>query len=355
MSSRPPAEFASSDKKKWQRAASLVLNIVLIALALWVIREFIPAIVWAAVIAIALWPALLRLTVARSGRAGTTLVALGLTLAVGLFVVLPFAFLFAQTLREAHDLLGWFKAAQANGIPEPDFLARLPFATQIHEWWQANLAQPLLSPSAMGSLHGQAVVDVGRHFGALALRGIVHFGFMLLTLFVLLQVGPRLSEQLLKAVRGMFGAEGAQHAIRMAAAVRGTVSGLVVVGLGEGVLIGVAYVVTGVPHAAVLGLLTAVAAMLPFCAPIVFCGAVLWLFLQGSMAAAVGVLVWGVVIVFIADHFVRPILIGSATRLPFLLVLFGILGGAQTFGLVGLFIGPALMTVLAVMWRESIR
>ena len=43
-------------------------------------------------------------------------------------------------------------------------------------------------------------------------------------------------------------------------------------------------------------------------------------------------------------------LIGSTTRLPFLLVLFGILGGAKTFGLVGLFIGPALMTVLVVLW-----
>ncbi len=55
---------------------------------------------------------------------------------------------------------------------------------------------------------------------------------------------------------------------------------------------------------------------------------------------------------FAAEHFVRPVLIGNSARLPFLLVLFGILGGAETFGLLGLFVGPALMTVLTVLWAE---
>ena len=95
--------------------------------------------------------------------------------------------------------------------------------------------------------------------------------------------------------------------------------------------------------------------MLPFCAPIAFGLAALWLFVHGQAAGALAVLATGSVVVFLAEHFVRPGLIGSATRLPFLLVLFGILGGAETFGLIGLFIGPALMTILTVLWREALR
>jgi predicted PurR-regulated permease PerM len=95
--------------------------------------------------------------------------------------------------------------------------------------------------------------------------------------------------------------------------------------------------------------------MLPFCAPIVFCGAALWLFVQGMVGWAIGLAVFGFVVVFIAEHFVRPVIIGNSTRLPFLLVLFGILGGAETFGLLGLFIGPALMTVLMVLWKDWVR
>jgi predicted PurR-regulated permease PerM len=138
----------------------------------------------------------------------------------------------------------------------------------------------------------------------------------------------------------------------MGTAVRGTVAGLIVVGVGEGVLLGIAYFVTGVPHAALLGFVTAIAAMLPFCAPISFGLAALWLLVQGSVAQAIGLVVFGAVVVFVAEHFVRPVLIGNSTRLPFLLVLFGILGGAETFGLLGIFIGPALMTVLMVLWTD---
>jgi len=62
--------------------------------------------------------------------------------------------------------------------------------------------------------------------------------------------------------------------------------------------------------------------------------------------------VTGSIIVFVADHFVRPFLIGGAARLPFLWVLLGILGGLETFGFLGLFLGPALMAALIALWRE---
>ncbi|HEV3106424.1 MAG TPA: AI-2E family transporter [Trinickia sp.] len=355
MSLHPPAESKPIEKKKMQRTAALVLYAALVVLAIWVMSDFIAPVVWAAVIAIALWPALLRISAPRHGRVGATVIALALTLAVGLFVVLPIVFVFTETLGQLHDVIAWFRGVEANGIPVPDFVTHLPHGSQIVAWWQANLARPWEGSPAMQGLHGGAVATAGRHFGVIALRGIIHFGFMLLVLFVLLQAGPRLADQMLAAVRNVFGVEGAQLAIHMAAAVRGTVAGLIVVGLGEGALIGVAYVLSGLPHPAELGLLTAVAAMLPFLAPVVFIGAALWLLTHGSVTGAIAVFATGSVVVFVADHFVRPAMIGSAARLPFLLVLFGILGGAQTFGLVGLFIGPALMTVLVVLWREAVR
>ncbi len=60
----------------------------------------------------------------------------------------------------------------------------------------------------------------------------------------------------------------------------------------------------------------------------------------------------GFAVTFIADHFVRPVLIGGATRLPFVWVLLGILGGVEAYGLVGLFMGPAIMAALILLWRE---
>jgi predicted PurR-regulated permease PerM len=327
-----------------------------VLLALWIIRDFLPAVGWAGVIAIALWPLLRKIENHRWLRGRKTLIAAFLTLAIAVLIVLPVALGIGQAMHEVHDLMEWFKTVQENGIAMPDLVHRLPFGSQqVAAWWQANLAQPLRESPAMKGLHGGAVVTFGRQFGVRAAHGLMVFGFMLVTLFVIFQAGPRLSGSMLKGAQRTFGNNGEQLLARMAAAVRGTVAGLVVVGIGEGALLGVAYAVTGAPHAALLAFVTAIAAMLPFCAPLVFCGAALWLFVQGTVAAAIGLAVFGFVVVFVAEHFVRPVIIGNSTRLPFLLVLFGILGGAETFGLLGLFVGPALMTVLMVLWTDWVR
>lgn len=350
-----PLATQDSEGKRRQRIGTLLLYAVLVVLALWIIRSFIPSIVWALVIAIVVWPLLQRVSSPRQSSLRASAIALAMTTVVGLFVVLPIVGLFSQVLHETHNLMQWLSEVEKNGIALPQFAKQLPFGNQIAQWWQANLARPLEGSPAMEQLRGSHVATASRHFGSLALKGIVHFGFMLLTLFVVLRTGPQVSEQLIKSVRRIFGADGTHLAIQMAAAVRGTVTGLVVVGFGEGALIGVAYFATGVPYAAELGLVTAIAAMVPFCAPIVFCVAALWLIVHSQVMGAVAVVVTGAVVVFVAEHFVRPGIIGSTTRLPFLLVLFGILGGAETFGLVGLFIGPALMTILTVLWRDVSR
>ena len=136
------------------------------------------------------------------------------------------------------------------------------------------------------------------------------------------------------------------------ASVHGTVNGLVLVGLGEGLLLGIVYAIAGVPHPTVFGALTAIAAMIPFAAPVVFGIAALILLAGGSIAWAIAVLVIGFVVTFSADHFVRPVLIGGATKLPFIWVLLGILGGVEMWGLIGLFLGPAIMAALILLWRE---
>ena len=123
----PPAASPKSEppnRQKMQQAASAALYIGLVLLALWIIRAFLPAVGWACVIAIALWP-LLRKIEAHSWFTGrTTLVATILTLGVALLVVLPVAIGVGQATHEAHDMLAWFKDVQENGIALPDVVQR---------------------------------------------------------------------------------------------------------------------------------------------------------------------------------------------------------------------------------------
>jgi predicted PurR-regulated permease PerM len=130
------------------------------------------------------------------------------------------------------------------------------------------------------------------------------------------------------------------------------VVGLVLVGLAEGLILGVVYFFVGLPYPASIGAVTGVAAVIPFAAPTVFCVAALYLIAQGKLVAAIVIVASGFIVVFVADHVVRPVLIGGHARLPFLWVLLGILGGVETLGFLGLFVGPAVLAALMALWRE---
>ena len=92
--------------------------------------------------------------------------------------------------------------------------------------------------------------------------------------------------------------------------------------------------------------------MIPFAAVVAIGLAALLVVAGGSAVAGIAVFAFGMVVVFVADHFVRPVLIGGATKLPFLWVLLGILGGVEAWGLIGLFLGPAIMAALILLWRD---
>ena len=120
----------------------------------------------------------------------------------------------------------------------------------------------------------------------------------------------------------------------------------------QALLASLSYIVADVPNPMVLTLVTFVFALIPFGPPVAYGSVALWLFSQGQTVEAAGVLIWGVAIVSSADNVIRPLVISGATKIPFLLIMFGVLGGLASFGLVGLFIGPVILAVLLAIWKE---
>lgn len=337
-----------------QRIARAALTIALLLLGLWTLHDFLPALVWAGIFAIALWP-LYRRTCARFPPGPHNLLMPSLfTLGVALVFLLLLVLVAVPLGREAHGVFTWIAQARKNGIPPPDFLANLPLVgAQVQAWWASNLGDPEGASALLRRVGQSDLFARSREWGVLLLHRIVLFGFTLLTLFFLFREGERLTAQMRRASLRLFGPRGERVGEQMVASVHGTVDGLVLVGLGEGILLGIAYAFAGVPHPTLFGLLTAIAAMIPFGAPLLFGLAALWLLAQGSLPAAIAVFGFGVVVTFVADHFIRPPLIGGTTRLPFIWALLGILGGVGVWGLLGLFVGPALMAALILLWREG--
>ncbi|AQS89277.1 AI-2E family transporter [Neoasaia chiangmaiensis] len=332
-----------------QRLARGLLATFFVGIALFTLRNFLPALLWGCVFAIASWP-LYRRAEQRFGKGD--LLPLLFTLGIALIFLVPLTVVGFKAAEEAQSVLHWIDDVRHNGIPMPDWLNRLPFGrNQAVNWWQTNLVNPQRLSKMLHSFdagHGMAVT---RQVGSQVARRATLFLFSIVTLFFLLKEGNDINHRLLVASHRTFGERGESLARQIISSVHGTVAGLVLVGLGEGALMGVAYAVGGAPQPLLFAMLTAVAAMVPFLAlPTIFFAALL-IMMKGSMIAAIIVMALGSVVIFVADHFVRPFLIGGSTQMPFLWVLLGILGGAETWGLLGLFLGPAIMAAVHLLWR----
>jgi predicted PurR-regulated permease PerM len=344
---------AAGGERASQRIARVVLATALLLLGLWILHRYLAALAWAAVLAIALWPLYHRLLRVLGGRGQRGIAPLLLTLLVALVFIMPFVYAALEVARETHVLAEYLVDARRNGVPVPDWIPQLPgIGHTLEEWWHTNLSDPKAAEELLGRIYARVPAESAREVGGEILHRLILFGFTLLTLFFLFRDGAAFSGRLIALSDRLLGPQGERVGRHMVGAVVGTVNGLVLVGLGEGVLLTIAYILAGLPHAVTIGVLTGILAIIPFGAPVVFGAAALYLVAVGSTTAAIAVFGFGLIVVFVADHFVRPVLIGGAVRLPFLWVLLGILGGLESFGILGLFIGPAVMAALISLWRE---
>lgn len=353
MTRRRTAPKGGTVNSQWdtQRVARTGLIIAVVLASVWMLWHFLASLAWAVVLAIATWP--LREALACRGI-GRTWVAAILTLILAVVVVLPLITLGIEAAQDGGALVQWVREVHKHGLATPEWLSQLPYVgTAAANWWQANLA----TPGAIGALIGHAeaggILSLTRALGIEVASRLSILIFTLVTLFFLYRDGASVAKESQTIGEQLFGPPGGRLGRNAVVAVRGAVNGLVLVGLAEGVLLGVAYALAGLSHATSLGLATGVLGSIPFAAPLIFIGCSLVLLIQGKTAMAIALVVFGSVVATAADHFARPALIGNTTRLPFLWVLLGILGGLESFGLIGLFLGPAIISVLIAIWREA--
>lgn len=336
-----------------KEVVSMGMSIGIVLFALYIVHRFIPSLVWAAIIVVTTYPIYLRWKKCLRNR--DNLAALLFTCFLALLLIVPISWLVSVLLQEFQLFLNYVKQINQMGGAAPSFLQELPMiGDQMVDYWDQHIGQPGNVQSFLSNLHlslttSQYIKEVG---GSVVHRS-VQVGFTLLSMFFLFRDGHILDQQLNRIGELCLGERWYRFSTRLPAALRATVNGTIVVGAGVGLLMGICYGLIGVPAPTLIGIFTAFAAMIPFVVPLVFGVVALILVHHGAMIPAVIVVIWGTTVMFIADHFIKPVLIGGATQLPFLAVLFGILGGLETMGILGLFVGPIVMVLFITLWTES--
>lgn len=326
------------------------LLVGLFVLVVEVLQPFVVPLLWAAILAYATWPAFEWLRLCFAGRA--TPAALIMTLLISAAIILPIVWLLSLLQTEAVHAYASLKSLLASGVKLPPRLLALPV---IGDWLRDGLARVASDPSL---LSGELQQAFDRSFGQIGVlmggvgRNIAKLLIAIFSLFFMYRDGESLYRQVASVLQQFLGPSVHHYLDAIGSTVKAVVYGLVLAALAQGLLAGIGYAVAGLDAPVFLAALTTLCALIPFVVPLIWVSASLWLLLSGKTAAAIGLFVWGATAVSWIDNVVRPLVISGATRIPFLLVMFGVLGGLAAFGLVGLFIGPVILAVAIAIWRE---
>jgi predicted PurR-regulated permease PerM len=335
------------DTSRFEQYARVVGISLLVIGCFLIVRPFLAALLFAAVLCLSTWPAFRWLKDRLGGRRGLTalLFALGMMLAIALPVALVAQSLVTNS-AQAIDLVRGF--LDRGPFELPAWIAGLPLVgSSIDEYWHKLIG----SREEMVAL-GKRLAEPARTMliaaGSAAGEGLLQILIAIFVAFFFYRDG----EEVGRLIRtGMTRLAGSEQGLSMLAtaqnAVKGVVYGLIGTAIAQAMVALVGFVIAGVPAAMLLSALTFVLSLVPMGPVLVWGGAAAWLYAQGQSGWAVFMLAYGALVISSVDNFVKPILMSRAGGLSMLLVVLGVFGGAVAFGFIGIFVGPAL---LAVSW-----
>ena len=322
---------------------SVLFLAFLVVSTFWVLRPFITSILWALIVCITTWPILTRLD-SMAGRRWLAVTIM--TVALLLVVFVPVTLALITIVNNAQSITAEIMSFESIPLPSPPaWLGRVPVAGEgIAAEWRRFLAldpaqrSAALTPYAQAALQWFAV--------AAGSIGTMLLQFLLATIIsaIGLASGEHVRDGILRFAMRLGGQQGYDAAMLAARTIRGVVLGVVVTALVQAAVGGFGLFIAGVPAVA---LLTAV--MLFLCLAqlgplLVLVPAVIWLFWSGETVSGTMLLVIAV-LTGTLDNVLRPLLIRrGAADLPLLLIFAGVIGGLIAFGIIGLFIGPVVLS-----------
>lgn len=315
-----------------------------------ILSDFIGPLSYAALLAFIFYPLQARLRTALGGREG---VAAGLmTMAVLLLVVAPTIYLLTVVTTQSvalYEMLRAFVTSdQLQTLLDRMRASRLgDLAHDVGVQFQVDVPALLVSASQTVSAF---LVAQAPEAAANIFRFIVNFFFAAFAMFFFFRDGGRMA----RAARDLIPMETAdKDAVmhRFTETLSAVVIGSALTAAAQGLLGGIAYWALGVPFSVLLAGATAFLSLIPYGGPLVWVGVAIYLGLTGDYVRAAIMTGWGALVISSADNIIRPLVIGGRTQIPTVFLFFGILGGLQAYGFLGMFLGPAVIAILVAFAR----
>ena len=335
----------------YRRTFFLATTAILAYLLLEVLWPLKGALGWAIVLAFLLHPLHERLSRRLKGR---SMLSAGLITGLTPFLVLaPLSALGVVFAGQVANLIGYLRG---QSFAYPQLLARLesyPLLGDLLRWWSAHF--PVTANQVQGWITGemQALLKSAATVGgglALGLFGtVVGFFMMLFLLFFLLRDGRTILDHM-KRLIPIEAARRERLMSYLAQVTRAVVFGSAATALIQGIFVGAGFALAGLPSPVVFGVLATIAALLPAGAAIVLVPAILYLAVSGHWVAAIFLAVWTGLLA-VVENVARPLLTAHRAHVSTLAVFVGAVGGVSAFGVLGLIIGPVLLSFVVALVR----
>jgi predicted PurR-regulated permease PerM len=345
---------------KYSASTQTMIAIVVIGLLLFgcvlVLIPFTSAILWAIILSFSSWSIFSGIKRVLGGR--SSLAALTMTLLLAGIVVAPFVIVGTSLAGNVADVIQAIRHSLASGpLTPPRWINDVPLIGHHVYDYLTRLARDQTAQKALLRDLITPLKEIALELGKALGHGIFEISLSLVVCFFLYRDGDAAAARLeTAAVR--IGDERGRRLLEVArVTVRGVVHGILGTSLIQGVGGGIGFWIAGVPGAFLLGFATFVLSFVPMGPLLLWAPAAGWLYYQGATGWAVFLVIWSVVTNVLVEQALKPIIIARTGGTPFLIVLFGALGGALIFGFIGVFIGPVLLAVGYGMideWSEGL-
>lgn len=327
-----------------ERYAAIAVIVVLVLGCYLVLRPFLTAFIWGAIVAISTRGLYARVLSWLGGHQGLAATLTTLGLIAGL--LLPIAALALSVADRWPVLVERTSALLQGGAPSPPaWLDKLPLiGHSAASYWQSVLSQP----DRLGQDLRPLVRPVREFLFAFLAgvgSGVLEFSLALLIAGLLYVWGSDFGRLLARVAERLGGETGRRQLVVVESTIRGVFRGVIGTAAVQGVLAMVGFLISGVPSPVLLGMATFFLSVLPGGPILLWLPAALWLNAKGSPGWAIFLALWGLLVVGSADNFVRPLLIGRGVEAPMVVIFLGVVGGVIAFGFLGLFIGPTLLAI----------
>ena len=317
---------------------------LLIAASLWVLRPFLPALIWATMVVVATWPLMLRAQRTFGNRRLPAVILM--TMLVLLVLVVPLSVAIATIVDNADEIVDWGRSLNNLHVqPLPEWIGEVPFVGTRLEQMRSQLA------ATGGAELAAKVAPYAGNFTRWFVSEVGSFGLVFVQFLLTVALSAVLYASGEKAAAGVrrfgyrLGGERGESAVVLAAqAARAVALGVGVTAIVQSILGGIGLAIVGVPFAAILTAVMFLCCIAQLGPGPVLVPAVIWLYWTDETGWGSFLLVW-TLFVGTMDNFLRPMLIRQGADLPLLLILAGVIGGMLAFGLVGLFVGPVVLAV----------